>query len=299
MVLWSVLVVSFLLVFFAHPGLGYHSAASWALAKAQSRCQEWLWGSQSCGTARESRAGSCSLRSHCRAQVQQAPRWGWGLQVSQAQNCTTDSSEIHLPLAFSLIHCPSCPVLWHHRNYHKNASRAVSFNISTLTWLVSFMNQMLFLLLCGVISFSVPVCSKWPVQCTCHFIIMLFQKCHLTYQCNLRKWIFSCSSSNFGSYRTCFWVLIPFLFFPNENWILHIGIFFPHYLWFESVSSFSSVTFLKFLFYELTFRCRFFSYYLCITASEENFKKKPQTYQTLALWYLSEPPRVIASKGQM
>lgn len=173
-----------------------------------------------------SSAGTLQLPSAGSRYTRHLPAMGgWGLQVTQSQNCTTDSSESHLPLAFSLIHCPSCPVLWCHRNDHRNAFRAVSFNISTPTWLVSFMNQMLPLLPSGVFSFSVPICSKWSVQCPCHFIIMLFQKCHLTYQYNLRQCIFSYSSSNFGSYKIHFWLLILLLIFPNENWILHIGIF--------------------------------------------------------------------------
>lgn len=70
------------------------------------------------------------------------------------------------------------------------------------------------LFLCSV--FILNPCSRCPLQYTCSFVIMLFQKCHVTYQYNLRQWGF------LGVFPL---TLVPtehifrfqFLFFPNEN----------------------------------------------------------------------------------
>lgn len=96
MILWSVVVVWFSLVFFAHLGLGYSSAASWALPEAQSRWQ---------GQLSTTEQGGRALLSEVLVLLPQCPTAGPGDTCQQwgHGDCRWPTHRIAVITAYSLL----------------------------------------------------------------------------------------------------------------------------------------------------------------------------------------------------
>lgn len=90
MILCLVGVVWFSFMVFAHLGLGYCSAASWALPNAQTRWQVWLWGSWCCGRAGQSEMGAALLT----AVLVPAPSVSSTLQGPSVHQAPVDNGEM-------------------------------------------------------------------------------------------------------------------------------------------------------------------------------------------------------------